>query len=74
MLTESTHLLFMMQALHVVLAQVEALGEVSLRRDALLELLRGREGQAATQSSAAGLISESLVSSFAGVPGQACAP
>lgn len=62
----------MMQALHVVLAQVEALGEVSLRRDALLELLR--EGQAATQSSAAGLISESIVSSFAGVPGQACAP
>ena len=72
MLTESTHLLFMMQALHVVLAQVEALGEVSLRRDALLELLR--KGQAATQSSAAGLISESIVSSFAGVPGQACAP
>jgi len=63
----------MMQALHVVLAQVEALGEVSLRRDALLELLRGR-GQAAKQSSATGLISESLVSSFAGVPGQACAP
>ena len=62
----------MMQALHVVFAQVEALGEVSLRRDALLELLR--EGQAATQSSAAGLISESIVSSFAGVPGQACAP
>ena len=62
----------MMQALHVVFAQVEALGEVSLRRDALLELLR--KGQAATQSSAAGLISESIVSSFAGVPGQACAP